>query len=111
MSPSKGLRIATILFYPVDIVRYEICRRHFGGETCPVLPKPRAKPRGQSKREAHAQRELLAGNACGGLEAIHLRIMLGADAPVGGLAIQFFAGTVVKRAMRIDPHANARIAL
>jgi hypothetical protein len=42
---------------------------------------------------------LLAGAATGGLEAIHLRFALPADAAAGGLSVLLFAGTIAATAL------------
>src|ERR1700674_914598 len=52
---------------------------------------------------------LLAGAATGRLEAIHLRFALGTESAVGGFSVLLFAGTVVERAVRIDPDRDARV--
>ena len=65
-------------------------------------------PAGIGGQECH---KLLAGEATGRFEAIHLRVVLAAEAAVGGLSVLVFAGTIVESGVRIDPHLDAGVSL
>ena len=62
-------------------------------------------------RKRRLPQALLAGGAASGFEALHLRIALGAEAAVDGLAVLLRAGAVVKSGVRIDPDLDGRVSL